>query len=173
MSCVLKSVCVSSMAIVISLASFGIAQEVANPRPKNSPETQMIEGFLKQLAPAELDEAMQIEVRKKFTEAVSKIIAEREKVGFPKDFNKRRSEIQKVGREEGIKPAAMRKYLVQKLELTEEQAACLKETDMLLAKAKVEIGKMLSEEQIAKLESPFKNSLLPPKNEKSKTKSEN
>jgi hypothetical protein len=72
---------------------------------------------------------------------------------------KDRTEAGKKAREEGKKPKEVREIALAAMNATEEQKKVLIETEEILSKTRIEIGKMLTDEQMVKLPKQFQTSL--------------
>jgi hypothetical protein len=118
---------------------------------KRSPSTAMITQFMKQLEKAELPEEMSAKVKETFAKVAEEVSSKRTAAGITAETLKKRTEAMKTAKEEGKKPKEAQAAVEAAMGLTAEQLTVFKESEAMLAKVRVEIGKMLTPEQIAKL----------------------
>jgi hypothetical protein len=118
---------------------------------KRSPSTAMISQFMKQLEKAELPEDMSAKVKETFAKVAEEVSSKRTAAGITAETLKKRTEAQKTAREEGKKPKEAQAAVEAAMGLTAEQSTVFKETESMLSKVRIEIGKMLTPEQMAKL----------------------
>ncbi len=157
----MKNAIVFSLALALLTSSAAFAQDAAKKagKKKGDPAKQMVANFLKGLEPAELSEDQKKEVEELFTKTAKEVVAKRKEAELPADIYKQRTEATKEAREAGMKGEELKKAIDAKIGLNEEQAKCWTETTKMLEKTKLAVGKLLKEEQLAKLEGPLKSSL--------------
>jgi hypothetical protein len=135
------------------------AQETATKAGRGDPATAMVNQFLKQLEPAGLSQETTDKIKENFTKTVKEVMAKRKAVDLTPQMLKARTEAGKKAREDGKKPKEVRELALAAMKANEEQKKVLIETEEMLAKTRIEIGKMLTEEQMSKLPKPFQVNL--------------
>jgi phosphate-selective porin len=118
---------------------------------KKSPSAAMVTQFMKQLEKAELPEEMSAKVKETFAKVAEEVSSKRTAAGITAEMLKKRTEAQKAAKAEGKKPKEAQAAVEAAMGLTAEQSTVFKDTEAMLSKVRVEIGKMLTPEQIAKL----------------------
>lgn len=146
-------------AICLSGAAFG--QEKGKGKAGADASKRMVTTFLKQLEPAQLTAEQKTKVEEIFSKAAKSSLEKRTEAGITAEVFNKRTKVAKEVRESGKKGDEAKKAIAEKLGLTEEQAKALTAADQIVSKAKLEIGKLLSEEQLAKLEDQVKTSVTP------------
>lgn len=128
------------------------AQDEAKPKGKKQQgQLSVVDQFLKQLEPAALSDEQKAAVKEILGAVQKDVAAKRTEAGITPEILKKRAAARKEGTEAGKKGPELKKHVEAALGLTEDQIKILDETEKALAKAKQEIGKKLSPEQIAKL----------------------
>jgi len=145
--------------IVGSLGSSVSAQDAAKKAGRGDPETAMVNQFLKQLEPAGLSQETTTKIKENFTKTVKEVMDKRKAVNLTPQMLKDRTEAGKKAREDGKKPKEVREIALAAMKANEEQKKVLAETEEMLTKTRVEIGKMLTEEQMGKLPKQFQVNL--------------
>ena len=135
------------------------AQETAKKAGRGDPETAMVNQFLKQLEPAGLSQETTDKIKENFTKTAKEVMAKRKAVNLTPQMLKDRAEAGKKAREDGKKPKEIREIAIAAMKANEEQKKVLAETEEMLTKTRVEIGKMLTEEQMGKLPKQFQVNL--------------
>jgi hypothetical protein len=74
----------------------------------------------------------------------------------------KRAEAGNKAREEGKKPKEVKEIAIAAMNATDDQKKVLAETEEMLAKTRVEIGKLLTDEQKSKLPKPLQANLREP-----------
>jgi len=118
---------------------------------KKDPSAAMVTQFMKQLEKAELPEEMSSKVKETFTKVVTEVKTKRMESGITGDMIKKRDDAMKTAKEEGKNQKEAQAAADAAMGLTAEQTTVYKETVAMLAKVRVEIGKMMTPEQMAKL----------------------
>jgi hypothetical protein len=141
------------VAVLFGCLLFGVsvssnAQEKGG---KKNAATQMVTQFLKQLEKAELTAEQTTKAKELFTKAAEEVSSKRTAGGIPAEVLKKRADASKAAKEAGKKGKEMQDAVDASLGLNADQLKLFKETETILTKAKIEIGKLLSPEQIAKL----------------------
>jgi len=151
------------LAIATLALSSAIAQEKKEKGDKKKggdPAKTLVTNFMKNLDDAELSSELKTKIEELYGKVAKDVIAKRTEAGISNSVAQKRAKATKEAREAGKKGADLKKEVSDKLGLTEDQSKVLEETDQALAKAKIEVGKLLSDEQFAKLkDEDFKNSL--------------
>ena len=135
------------------------AQDAAKKAGRGDPETAMVNQFLKQLEPAGLSQETTDKIKENFTKTVKEVMAKRKAVNLTPQMLKDRAEASKKAREDGKKPKEIREIALAAMKANEEQKKVLAETEEMLTKTRIEIGKMLTEEQMGKLPKQFQVNL--------------
>jgi hypothetical protein len=86
-------------------------------------------------------------------------MAKRKAVNLTPQMLKDRAEASKKAREDGKKPKEVREIALAAMKANEEQKKVLVETEEMLTKTRIEIGKLLTEEQMGKLPKQFQVNL--------------
>lgn len=143
-----------SMLVLAGFVFTGIvnAQDEAKPKGKKQQgQLSVVEQFLKQLEPAELSDEQKAAAKEILGAVQKDVAAKRTEAGITPEIMKKRAAARKEGTEAGKKGAELKKHVEAAMGLTADQLKVLDETEKALTKAKQEIGKKLSPEQIAKL----------------------
>jgi len=147
------------MSVVLSNAS---AQDGVKSGGKSDPETAMTNQFLKQFEPATLDQTTTEKIKEIFGKAAKEVVAKRKQAGVTPQMLKKRTDAVKQAREEGKKPKEIREIGFNAMGATEEQTKVVLETEEMLAKARVAVGKILTDEQKSKLPKQLQTNLKEP-----------
>jgi len=118
---------------------------------KKDPAANLVAQFIKQLEKAELTADQTTKIKEIYTKAATEVSAKRTAGGITNDMLKKRLEAGKAAREAGKKGKEMIEAVTAAMGMTPEQAKLFEETEVPLAKARIEIGKLLKPEQLAKL----------------------
>lgn len=136
-----------------------LAQESDRKGTKTDQETAMTNQFIKQFETAELSQESTAKIKEIFAKTAKEVVAKRKEVKLTPQMLKSRSDAAKKARDEGKKPKEVRELALAAMNGTEEQKKVLIDTEEMLAKTRVEIGKLLTEEQKAKLPKQLQNNL--------------
>ncbi len=147
------------MSVVLSNAS---AQDGVKSGGKPDPETAMTNQFLKQFEPAALDQPTTDKIKEIFGKAAKEVVEKRKQAGVTPQMLKKRTDAVKQAREEGKKPKEIREFGLNAMGATEEQTKVVLETEEMLAKARVAVGKILTDEQKSKLPKQLQTNLKEP-----------
>ena len=145
----------ATLALFVSPLSLN-AQEKGR---KADPATQMVKQFMKQLEKAELSGEQTTKVTELFTKVAKDVSTKRTEAGITQEIMRKRTAASKEAKEAGKKGKEMQAAVEAAVVLTEAQKKLMVETDELLAKARVEVGKLLTPEQMKKLPEPFQTNL--------------
>ncbi len=138
--------------LVFSMLTGASATSFAQDKAvKKNPATLIVTQFLKQIEKAELTADQTAKAKELLTKAAEEASTKRMAGGITADILKKRTEALKSAKEAGKKGKEMQEAVEASLGLTEVQLKLYKETEAILTKAKMEIGKLLTPDQIAKL----------------------
>ncbi len=146
-------------AIFVSNAS---AQDSAKAGGKAASETAMTNQFLKQFEPAALDQPTTDKIKEIFGKAAKEVVEKRKQAGVTPEMLKKRTDAVKQAREEGKKQKEVREFGLNAMGATEEQKQLVLETEDMLAKARIAVGKLLTDEQKSKLSKQLQSNLKEP-----------
>jgi len=152
--------------LVSLLGANAIAQDASKKGAKADQETAMVDQFLKQFEPAELSSATTDKMKEIFGKTAKEVVAKRKEAMLTPKMLKSRTEAAKKARDEGKKPKEVREIGLNAMNATEEQKKVLLETEEMLAKTRVEIGKLLTDEQKGKLPKQLQANLKEPATKK-------
>ena len=124
---------------------------------KKDPAKAMVTQFMKQLEKAELKEEATTKIKDMFEKVAKEVAAKRTQSGITADVLKKRTEASKAAKEAGKKGKEMQAAAEAAMGLTADQTKVFKETEDMLGKVRVEIGKLLTAEQLAKLPEQAQN----------------
>jgi hypothetical protein len=141
------------------------AQEKA---AKKSPATTIVTQFLKNLEKAELSAEQLAKAKELFTKAATEVAAKRTEAGITAEILKKRNDAGKAAKEAGKKGKELQAAIDSGSEMTESQKKLFVETEAILSKARIEVGKLLSAEQLAKLPALVQTTLKPREEKKAK-----
>lgn len=145
------------------------AQDSTKSGSRVEPDVAMVNQFIKQFEPAELSKETTEKIKEVFGKAAKEVVAKRKQAAVTPQMLKKRNEAAKQARDEGKKPKEVREIGLNALEGTEEQKKVVVETEEMLSKARVEVGKLLTDEQKSKLPKQLQTNLKepsPPKKQK-------
>ncbi|MFM8573774.1 MAG: hypothetical protein ACKOAU_19420 [Pirellula sp.] len=152
---------VGCMLLGCSLANVS-AQETTAKRGKVDQETAMVSQFVKQFEPAGLNQETTAKLKEIFSKTAKEVVAKRKDAKLTPEMLKNRTEATKKAREEGKKPKEVREIGLSAMNATEDQKKVLVETEEMLSKTRIEIGKLLTEEQKSKLPKQLQANLKEP-----------
>ncbi|XZE33352.1 hypothetical protein SH501x_004133 [Pirellulaceae bacterium SH501] len=118
---------------------------------KAGPAQQMVNQFMKQLEKAELTEDQATKAKELMMKTAKEVIKMRTDAEITPEMMKKRTEASKAAREAGKKPKEVQEAVKAAVPFTEAQFKVITEGEAAVAKTKIEIGKLLKPEQIAKL----------------------
>lgn len=148
------------------LGANAVAQETAKKGAKVDQETAMVNQFLKQLEPAELGSETTQKIKEIFSKTAKEVVAKRKEAMLTPKMLLSRNEASKKAREEGKRPKEVREIGLNAMNATDEQKKVLLQTEEMLAKTRVEIGKLLTEDQKGKLPKQLQANLKEPASKK-------
>ena len=124
---------------------------------KKDPAKTMVTQFMKQLEKAELKDEETTKIKDMFEKVAKEVAAKRTQRGITAEILKKRTEAGKKAREDGKKAKEAQSAAEEAMGLTADQTKVYKETEEMLGKVRVEIGKLLTAEQLAKLPDQAQN----------------
>ncbi len=124
---------------------------------KKDPAKNMVTQFMKQLEKAELKEEETNKIKDMFQKVAKDVAGKRTEVGITPEMMKKRADAQKSAKEDGKKGKDMQEAVETAMGMSADQTKVFKETEEMLAKVKVEIGKTMTADQIAKLPEQAQN----------------
>jgi len=151
------------LGLIVSCVS---AQDAPQKGGKIDQETMMTNQFLKQFEPAGLSQETTAKIKDMFSKTAKDVVAKRKSANVTAQMLKSRTEAAKKARDEGKKPKEVRELGLAAMNATEEQKKVLTETEEMLAKTRVEIGKLLTDEQKEKLPKQLQMNLKEPASKK-------
>lgn len=137
--------------VVASLLSFGSLASAQEKKAKNDPATAMVTQFVKQLEKAELTEEQIGKIKEVYAKAAKEVAKARTDGGITAEMLKKRIEAGKAAKEAGKKGKEIQEAVAAEMGLNDEQKKLWTETEAVLEKARIEIGKLLTPEQMEKL----------------------
>ncbi len=154
---------VLSMIAVVGLlvTNVGAQEKKKGDKKKGGdPAKTIVTTFMKNLEPVGLSDEQKTKIEAIISKAATDAVAKRNDAGISNSMTQKSTKATKEERDAGKKGADLKKAVAEKLGLTDAQIKTLDETNAIIAKAKVEAGKLLTEEQMGKLkEDQFKASL--------------
>ena len=143
------------------VTSVGAQEKKKGEKKKGGdPAKTIVNTFMKNLEPAELSAEQKTKIEDIIGKAAKEAVEKRSAANISNSMAQKRTKATKEERDAGKKGADLKKAVAEKLGLTEAQIKTMDETDAIIAKAKVEAGKLLTEEQMGKLkDDQFKASL--------------
>jgi hypothetical protein len=120
-------------------------------KAKGGAAGMMMSQLLKALEKAELTEEQTLKIKERYMKVATEVDKLRTDAGISPDIVKKRVEAAKAAKDSGKKAKEMQESLFEAMGLTDDQKKVFIESEEKINKAKMEIGKMLSEEQMAKL----------------------
>ncbi len=154
-----------SLLMIASLSvSVAVADEKTQEKGKGKKQAPLsiVEQFLKALEPAELKDDQKEAIKSMMSEVQKDVVGKREAAGIKAEVLRKRAAARKEGTEAGKKGAELKKHVEDALGLSADQLKVLDETEKALTKAKLEAGKKLSADQIAKLPEQVRRSVQAP-----------
>lgn len=154
----MKKSLVTALAIVAIFVSTLSLNAQEKGGKKNQADT-MVAFFLKQLEKAELTADQTAKITEVYAKVAKEVSVKRTEGGITAEMLKKRTEAGKAAKEAGKKGKDMQEAVDAAVAMTPEQAKLFSETDVALNKARIEIAKLLTPEQIAKLPDQSQNML--------------
>jgi hypothetical protein len=105
-------------------------------------------------------------IKEIFSKTAKEVVAKRKEAMLTPKMLSSRNEASKKAREEGKKPKEVREIGLNAMNATDEQKKVLLQTEEMLAKTRVEIGKLLTEDQKGKLPKQLQANLKEPASKK-------
>jgi hypothetical protein len=145
--------------------SVAVANEAAQEKGKGKKQQaalSIVDQFLKALEPAELKDDQKEAIKSMMAEVQKDVVAKREAAGIKAEVLRKRAAARKEGSDAGKKGAELKQHVEAALGLSADQLKVLDETEKALSKAKLEAGKKLTADQIAKLPEQVRRSVQAP-----------
>jgi len=154
----MKNRILSVLALVaVIVAPFSLnAQEKGG---KKDAAGALVTQFMKQLEKAELTADQTTKIKEMYTKVATEVAAKRTTGGVTAEMMKKRADAFKSTKEAGKKGKEQQEAVIAAMGMTPDQAKLFAETEETLRKVRVEIGKLLTPEQIAKLPEQAQSSL--------------
>jgi septation ring formation regulator EzrA len=146
----MKTLALFALATIAFLFS-PIPLEAQEKGGKGNPSAQMVKQFMKQLEKAELSEEQTSKIKELFGKVAKEVSAKRTEGGITAEMLKKRAEASKSARDAGKKAKEAKQEVDAAVALTDAQKTLMTDTEAMLSKVRIEIGKLLKPEQIAKL----------------------
>ncbi len=124
---------------------------------KKDPAKAMVTQFMKQIEKAELKDEETTKIKELFAKVATDVSAKRKASGITIELLKKRTDASKAAKEGGKKGKEIQAAAEAAMGLTADQTKVFKETEEMLGKVRVEIGKLLTPEQLAKLPDQAQN----------------
>ncbi len=124
---------------------------------KKDPAKMKVTQFMKQLEKAELKDEETTKIKDMFEKVAKEVAAKRTQSGITVDILKKRTEASKAAKENGKKGKEIQAAAEEAMGLTADQTKVFKETEEMLGKVRLEVGKLLTAEQLAKLPEQAQN----------------
>ena len=140
-----------SLLAIAALLIHSITLNAQGKGDKKDPAKAMVTQFMKQLEKAELKDEETTKIREMYTKIATDVSTKRNAVGITTEILKKRADASKLAKEEGKKGKEIQTAAEAAMGLTADQSKVFKETEELIGKVRVEIGKLLTPEQLAKL----------------------
>ena len=136
---------------VVAMLVHSVSLNAQEKGDKKDPAKNMVTQFMKQLEKAELKEDETNKIKEMFQKVAKDVAGKRSEVGITPEMMKKRADAQKSAKDDGKKGKEMQQAVEAAMGMNADQTKVFKETEEMLAKVKVEIGKTMTAEQIAKL----------------------
>ena len=136
---------------VVAMLAHSVSLNAQEKGDKKDPAKNMVTQFMKQLEKAELKEDETNKIKEMFQKVAKDVAGKRSEVGITPEMMKKRADAQKSAKDDGKKGKEMQQAVEAAMGMNADQTKVFKETEEMLAKVKVEIGKTMTAEQIAKL----------------------
>lgn len=166
----MKNAFIALMFVVSFSLSVGVsfAAQGNGKAGKGDPVNQIVNPFLKQLEKAELSDEQLTKVKEVMTKAAKEVTAKRTEGGLTKELLKKRADAAKTARESGKKGKQLKSEVDAASGFTDDQQKVFDETEVMLTKARIEAGKILTAEQLEKLPANFQANLKEKESKKKK-----
>jgi hypothetical protein len=149
-------------------SSFAVQAQDGGKKGKQDPATQMVTQFIKQLEKAELSEDQTAKVKEIMTKVAKDVTSKRTEAGITPEMMKKRVEARKKATEDGKKGKELKELVEASGDFSADQKKVFEETELLLNKARIEVGKLIPPEQTAKLPAIVQANLKEKKTKKNK-----
>ncbi len=146
-----------SLLAVLSILFGSTTLSAQEKRGKRNVAENMVTQLIKQLDKAELKDDEKDKIKDMYTKVAKDVAKKREDVGITAEILKKRVEATKKNKEDGKKGKEAQEAVESAMGLNADQSKVFKETEETLAKVRVEIGKLMTSEQLAKLPGQAQN----------------
>ena len=146
-----------SLLAIAALFINSVSLNAQDKGDKKDPAKAMVTQFMMQLEKAELKDEETTKIKEMFSKVATEVAAKRKTSGITTELLKKRTDASKAAKEEGKKGKEIQTAAEAAMGLTADQTKVFKETEEMLGKVRVEIGKMLTPEQLAKLPDQAQN----------------
>lgn len=146
-----------SLFAIAALLINSVSLNAQDKGDKKDPAKAMVTQFMKQLEKAELKDEETTKIKEMFSKVATEVAAKRKTSGITTELLKKRTDASKAAKEEGKKGKEIQTAAEAAMGLTDDQTKVFKETEEMLGKVRVEIGKLLTPEQLAKLPDQAQN----------------
>ncbi|MDZ4851966.1 MAG: hypothetical protein SGI77_21985 [Pirellulaceae bacterium] len=136
---------------VVFFGSLSLNAQEKGGKKKAAGADSLVTQFMKQLEKAELTAEQTAKIKEMYTKVATDVQAKRTASGITFELMKKRTDASKAAKEAGKKGKEIQEAGIAAMGLTADQAKVYSETDQALGKVRIEIGKLLSPEQLAKL----------------------
>lgn len=150
----MKSFILATLAVVVAFSA-SLSLNAQEKGGKKDPVATMVAQIIKQLEKAELTADQTTKIKEIYTKAAKEVSTKRTEAGITDEMLKKQVEAFKAAKESGKK--MKNDEVIASMGMKAEQTKIFTETQAILTKAKIEIGKLLSPEQIAKLPEAAQN----------------
>ncbi len=151
--------CIWSLLLLFAISAAPLSVNAQEKGRKRDPAAALVTQLLKSLEKAELTADQTTKIKEAYAKVAADVTAKRTAGGITTETMKKRTEAFKAAKDAGKKGKEQQEMVNAAMGLTPDQTKLFAETEASLAKARVEIGKMLTPEQIAKLPEQSQNSL--------------
>ncbi len=151
--------CILSALALVAVVVAPLTLRAQEKGGKKANAETMVTQLLKQLEKAELTAEQTAKIKEVFGKAATEVTTKRTGGGITAEMLKKKTDAQKSAKEAGKKGKEQQEAVIAAMGMSPEQTKLYTETEALLGKARIEIGKLLTPEQIAKLPEQAQSSL--------------
>ncbi|MCA9193256.1 MAG: hypothetical protein KDB03_15905 [Planctomycetales bacterium] len=155
---------------LVLLSSTALAQSGGKNGKDGNQAQRMVATLLKNLEPAGLNAEQKQKIEELYSKVAKDVSSKRKEAKIPNDVFKKRQAASEEAKAAGKKGKALQEAVNKAIGLSDEQVKIWNETNEAMAKAKLEVGKLLTAEQIDKVEKPLKTALTAKAPEEGKKK---
>ncbi len=147
-----------SVLVALSILFCSVSLNAQEKGGKKDAAKNMVAQLIKQLEKAELKEDEKEKIKELYSKVAKEVASKREESGITAEILKKRVDATKKNREDGTKGKEAQKAVESAMGLNADQSKVFKETEEMLGKVRIEIGKLMTAEQLAKLPAQAQNS---------------